>query len=113
MSQERRIVIAVTLRESRDHAQLSRLASIFGRRGLDVLEAELSRISQGSRLFTATVMASPRRANTLLQSFLGLVDVVSAELLDHGGSGAVTAPEELTAGRVAHVPPLRSEKDNS
>lgn len=91
---ERLFRILVTLQDYGDRRTLSRLASVFGRRGLEVLDAELSRTSHGTRTFSASFIASPARANTLARTFLGLVHVAGTELSDTGI--VCESPDHLT-----------------
>lgn len=91
---ERLFRILVTLQDCGDRRTLSRLASVFGRRGLEVLDAELSPTSHGTRTFSASFIASPARATTLGRTFLGLAHVVGTELSDAGI--VCESPDHLT-----------------
>lgn len=63
-------------------ADLLIMASVLHRRGVDVLEAQLSRPSGGSRVFSATFAApSERQAATVARTFQGRIGVLDVRLL--------------------------------
>ncbi|WP_116951906.1 hypothetical protein [Jiangella endophytica] len=59
-----------------DRAALLALVSTLHRRGVDVLEADLSRPAGGRRVFNATIAATPRQASSVEASLGQLIDVV-------------------------------------
>lgn len=79
---ERAYVVTVALAAAGERATLLGMASLLQRRGTDVVEAELSRPALGRRVFSATFIAEPARAVTVLHSFEGLVDVIDASLYE-------------------------------
>jgi hypothetical protein len=71
--------VMVVLIEGDSSALLS-VVSTLHRRGVDVLEAELTRPSAGRRAFTATFLATWKQAGTVEASLRNLVHVVHVEL---------------------------------
>jgi hypothetical protein len=82
MSDTREPLFALTVALVPDgaRADLLGLASVLHRRGVDVVEAELSRPAHGRRVFSATFRSSPRQADTVLRTMQGLIDVLDATL---------------------------------
>jgi hypothetical protein len=76
-------VFAINVELAADRsADLLAMASVLHRRGVDVLEAQLSRPVGGRRVFTASFVApSARQANTVARTFEGRVDVLEVHLL--------------------------------
>jgi hypothetical protein len=63
-------------------ADLLIMASVLHRRGVDVLEAQLSRPTGGRRVFTASFAArSARHATSVARTFEGRVGVLDVHLL--------------------------------
>lgn len=74
--------ITLALDPEGSRSDLLALASVLHRRGVDVLEAELARPTNGRRVFHATFKAKPAHANTVLRTFENLVDVLDAVLFE-------------------------------
>lgn len=79
MTEVRPYSVAVTLAGSDGSALLS-VVSTLHRRGVDVLNVELTRPTAGRRAFTATFHATWRQAGTTEASLRNLVDVVGVEM---------------------------------
>lgn len=95
-------VVTVALVPGGARADLLAMASALHRRGVEVIEAELSRPGRDRRVFSATFRSTDRQAETVLRSLEGLVDVVDATLyaaLDIRGVPLGDAPVELVADR--------------
>lgn len=69
--------VTVTLAQ-RDRSTFLSLVSMLHRRGADVLEAELHTATDS--YFTATFLATPAHATTVVASLRNLIDVMDAEL---------------------------------
>jgi hypothetical protein len=69
--------VTVTLAQ-RDRSTFLSLVSMLHRRGVDVLEAELHTATDA--YFTATFLATPAHAMTVVASLRNLIDVMDAEL---------------------------------
>jgi hypothetical protein len=69
--------VTVTLAQ-RDRSTFLSLVSMLHRRGVDVLEAELHTATDS--YFTATFLATPAHATTVVASLRNLIDVMDAEL---------------------------------
>jgi len=74
--------VAVKMTADGARADLMGMASVLHRRGIDVLEAELTRPTCGLRMFTALFFSSPQQASTVLRTLESLVDVLDASLLE-------------------------------
>ncbi|GAA3512978.1 hypothetical protein GCM10022234_04580 [Aeromicrobium panaciterrae] len=95
-------VVTVAMVPGGARANLLSMASVLHRRGVDVVEAELSRPGHDRRVFSATFRSTARQAETVLRTLEGLVDVVDATLyaaLDVRGVAVADAPAELVADR--------------
>jgi transcription termination factor Rho len=79
-STESLFVLTVAMVPGGARADLLGLASVLHRRGVDVVEAELSRPAHERRVFSATFRSTTRQAETVLRSMQGLVDVLDATL---------------------------------
>lgn len=77
----REYAVSVAL-EGGDHALLLSLVSMLHRRGVEVLEADLSRPTEGRRVFNASVSATASQARTLAASLRGVIHVVDVSLYD-------------------------------
>src|SRR3954471_14487719 len=73
-------VVTVALSATGERAGLLAMASTLHRRGVVVVEADLSKPLHGRRVFSATFAAEPAMAVTVLHSFENLIDVVDASL---------------------------------
>lgn len=75
-------LFAVTVAVASEGARsdLLAMASVLHRRGVKVVEAELTKPAHGRRIFNATFDATPARAETVLKSFQNMVDVLDAAL---------------------------------
>lgn len=82
MNDLRLFVVTVALVSDGSRANLFAMASVLHRRGVEVVEADLTRPSHGRRVFSATFSAEPRRADTVLKSYENLVDVLDASLFE-------------------------------
>jgi hypothetical protein len=76
-------VFAISVELAADpSADLLVMASVLHRRGVEVLEAQLSRPTGGRRLFTASFAArSGRHATSVARTFQARVGVLDAHLL--------------------------------
>ena len=72
------VTVAMTVDGSR--SDLLSMASVLHRRGVSVVEAELSRPAHERRVFSATFNATERQADTVSKSFANLIDVVDVAL---------------------------------
>lgn len=107
--------ITVALDPEGSRSDLLAFASVLHRRGVDVLEAELTRPSNGRRVFHATFKATPAHATTVLRTFENLVDVLDAVLFEAFDARLpdgpnLSAPTVVpTAGSAAQShPPVRT-----
>lgn len=73
------VAIAVT---GQDSSALLSLVSMFHRRRVELLDAELTRPTAERRVFTATFQATWRQARTVEESLRNLVDVIGVELCE-------------------------------
>jgi hypothetical protein len=81
MTELRTYSVAVAL-TGRDSSALLSLVSTLHRRGVDVLDAELTRPFANSRAFTATFHATLRQARIVEASLRNLIDVVGVEMCE-------------------------------
>jgi hypothetical protein len=81
MTQRQTFRITVTLVAGGARADLMAMASVMSRRGVSVLDAELTWPSDGRRLFRATFRACPSRAETVLETFRNQIDALGAYLI--------------------------------
>ena len=88
-------VLTVALVPDGARADLLGLASVLHRRGVDVVEAELSRPAHGRRVFSTTFRSTTRRAETVLRSMEGLVDVLDATLFQAFDARDAPAPSRV------------------
>ena len=92
MTELRPYSVAVVLADGDGSALLS-VVSALHRRGVEVLDAELTRSAAGRRSFTATFVATCRQARTVEGSLRNLVHVIRAEV-----SEAADRSHDTTAG---------------
>ncbi len=92
--------VAVVLADGDSSALLS-VVSMLHRRGVDVLEAELTRPAADRRFFTATFTATWRQARTVEASLRNLVHAVSVEL---------SQPAHRSHDTAARVVPIASPR---
>lgn len=78
----RPFIVTAVLTEGGGSADLLSMASVLHRRGVDVIEAALTRPSNGRRQFHATFLADPRMASTVCATFKNKVGVLEAVLFD-------------------------------
>lgn len=82
MTARRLFVVTVALTATGARADLLTMASVLHRRGVDVVEAELSRPAHDRRVFSAMFAATSQQASTVGRTFEGLVDVVDVSLFE-------------------------------
>ena len=70
------VTVAVASEGSR--SDLLAMASVLHRRGVKVVEAELTKPAHGRRIFNAT----PAQAEMVLKSFQNMIDVLDAALFE-------------------------------
>jgi hypothetical protein len=113
---QRLFVIAVAMTVDGSRADLLQMASVLHRRGVEIVEADLSRSAHGRRVFSATFHAAERQAETVLRTMEGLVDVIDASLfnaLDARGDlhRRLTPPSSTTVRTDLDLTPSRRSKD--
>ena len=74
--------VSVAAQSDGSRSDLLSMAAVLHRRGVEVVDAEYPRRSNGRRVFSATFRATPSQATTVLRSFENLVDVVDAVLFE-------------------------------
>lgn len=74
------VTVAVASEGSR--SDLLAMASVLHRRGVKVVEAELTKPAHGRRIFNATFNATLAQAETVLKSFQNMIDVLDAALFE-------------------------------
>lgn len=93
----RSFAITVAVLAAGDRGDLLALASVLHRRRVEVVEAELARPAHGRRVFSATFIAEPERAATVLRTYEGLVDVIDASLYEALDSRQAHLPNPVSA----------------
>jgi len=72
--------IEIVLAPPVDSSSLLTMASVFHRRGVSVVSAQMCAGSNQGQVFRATFHAAPRQASTLLKTVQAIVDVLHAEM---------------------------------
>ncbi|MGE0776975.1 hypothetical protein [Mycolicibacterium sp.] len=85
----------MTMASTTTGSGLSAVAAVLHRRGVDVIDASLSRAVDGRRRFSVSVAADSVRAHTLAATFQNLIDVIDVSIVDPAGPrevGVTAAP---------------------
>lgn len=99
MNGTRLFVVTLAVLADGDRADLLAMASVLHRRGVDVVEAEMSRPSHGRRVFSSTFRAERHHAETVLKTFENLIDVVDASLFEALDARAIHVDPAVTLSR--------------
>lgn len=92
-------VVTVAMFADGDRSDLLTMASVLHRRGVEVVEAEMSRPSHGRRVFSATFRAERQHAETVLKTFGNLVDVVDTSLFEALDARAIPVDPAVSLSR--------------
>lgn len=82
LTRPRLFAVSVAITADGARSDLLAMASVLHRRGVRVVEAELTKVAHGRRVFNATFNATSAQASTVLKSFQNVIDVVEAALFD-------------------------------
>ncbi len=99
MNGTRLFVVTVALVADGDRADLLAMASVLHRRGVEVVEADMSRPSHGRRVFSSTFRAERHHAETVLRTFESVVDVVDASLFEALDARAIHVEPAVSLSR--------------